>query len=31
MTTVHSWRAFGVLAVGYLMTIVDLMIVNVAV
>lgn len=30
MTTVHRWRAFGVLAVGYFMTIVDLTIVNVA-
>ena len=30
MTTVHRWRAFGVLAIGYFMTIVDLTIVNVA-
>jgi len=30
MTTVHRWRAFSVLAVGYFMTIVDLTIVNVA-
>lgn len=30
MTTVHRWRALGVLAVGYFMTIVDLTIVNVA-
>lgn len=30
MTSVHRWRAFGVLALGYFMTIVDLTIVNVA-
>ncbi|WP_170323748.1 DHA2 family efflux MFS transporter permease subunit [Cryptosporangium phraense] len=30
MTTLYRWRAFGVLAVGYFMTIVDLTIVNVA-
>src|SRR3989440_3468602 len=30
MTTIHRWRAFAVLAVAYLMTIVDLTIVNVA-
>jgi hypothetical protein len=30
MTTVHRWRAFGVLAIDYFMTIVDLTIVNVA-
>ncbi|MFI5952146.1 MFS transporter [Cryptosporangium sp. NPDC051539] len=29
-TSVHRWRAFGVLALGYFMTIVDLTIVNVA-
>ena len=30
MSTTHRWRAFGVLAIGYFMTIVDLTIVNVA-
>jgi EmrB/QacA subfamily drug resistance transporter len=30
MTTIHRWRAFGVLAVAYFMTVVDLTIVNVA-
>ena len=30
MTTTHRWRAFGVLAVAYFMTIIDLTIVNVA-